>query len=253
MRANTALHAWRGRRQTIGAWLTLDSPLAAETLAHAGFDWLCVDMQHGVIDYDSTLAMLTAISTTETIPFVRVPWNDPATIMRVLDAGAYGVVVPLVNNAEEAERAVAACRYPPFGIRSAGPVRARLYGGDDYLARANDEIACIAMIETAEGIENLDAIAATPGLNAVYVGPTDLALALGLEPRGDHTDPAHEAEVARVLEVCQGHGIAAGIHTGSVAFTRKYLAMGFQMVTLGVEARWMEAGARADLDAARAP
>ena len=171
MRPNHVLRTWRDGGQAVGAWLSIPSGFTAETMAHQDFDWLCIDMQHGLIDYADAVAMLTAISTTDTIPFVRVPWNDPATIMKVLDAGAYGVVVPLVNTREEADRAVAACRYPPAGIRSAGPIRGRLYGGDDYLTGANDEIACIAMIETAEGLTNLDAIASTPGLDAIYKMP----------------------------------------------------------------------------------
>ena len=252
MRPNTALRAWRDGTGTIGAWLGVDSTFTAEVTARIGFDWVCIDMQHGVIGYEAALRMLQAIHTTETVPLVCVPWNDPATIMKVLDAGAYGVVVPLVNTREKAERAVAACRYPPAGIRSAGPIRGRLYGGDDYLTGANDEIACIAMIETAEGLANLDAIASTPGLDAIYIGPVDLAFALGLEPRGDHPDPRHQQTVGRILEACRRHGVAPGIHTGSVEYTRKWLGAGFQMVTLGTEYCWMETSASADLAAVRA-
>src|SRR5215216_4899514 len=142
MRENTVKSAWKAGKATVGAWLSIPSSYSAELMAHQGFDWLCIDMQHGVIDYRDAVAMLTAISTTETIPLVRVPWNDPAIIMKVLDAGAYGVVVPLVNNRAEAEAAVAACRYPPAGIRSNGANRASLYAGNqgDYVARANDEM-----------------------------------------------------------------------------------------------------------------
>jgi hypothetical protein len=143
MRPNTALRAWRDGKQTVGAWLSTPSSHSAEVMAHAGFDWLCVDMQHGLIGESDCYDMLRAISTTNTIPFVRVPWNEPWIIMKVLDAGAYGVVVPLVNNKEEAERAVWAANYPPPGGRSSGPARATLYAGSDYQA-PNDEIAVIA-------------------------------------------------------------------------------------------------------------
>ncbi len=129
MRPNHVLNAWRANKQTVGAWLSIDSTFTAEAMAHAGFDWLCLDMQHGMLDYNDVKKMLPAISTTDTIPFVRVPWNEPYEIMKVLDAGAYGVVVPLVNNAEEAARAVSACRYPPEGMRSFGPARAAMYAG----------------------------------------------------------------------------------------------------------------------------
>ena len=146
---------------------------------------------------------------------MRVPWNDPAMIMKVLDAGAYGVIVPMVSNRAEAERAVAACRYPPAGIRSNGPNRAALYGGADYQKHADKEVLCIAMIETAEGIEKMEEIISTPGLDAVYIGPTDLALALGLAPVMDNEEPKHVATVNRILETCRKHNVIAAMHTGS--------------------------------------
>jgi 4-hydroxy-2-oxoheptanedioate aldolase len=251
MRTNTVLEAWRAGKQTIGAWLTVDSAFNAEAMAHVGFDWLCIDMQHGVVDYGDTVAMMQAISTTAVVPFVRVPWNDPPTIMKVLDAGASGVVVPLVNNGEEAARAVSACRYPPHGIRSSGPVRARLVNGGDYVDAANDQVACIVMIETAEAIEKLDEILATPGVDAAYIGPADLAFALGLPGHGDNPHPRHLDTVTRIIEACRRHGVAPGIHTGSVEYTTKYLQLGCQMVTLGADAGFMTAGAAADLAAVR--
>lgn len=251
MRPNHVLRAWRDNKQTIGAWLSIDSSFTAEAMARAGFDWLCLDMQHGLLDYNDVKVMLPAISTTETIPFVRVPWNEPYEIMKVLDAGAYGVVVPLVNNREEAERAVAACRYPPDGIRSFGPIRGAMYGGRGYVQEANDEIACIVMIETAEALENLDEIMSTPGVDAVYIGPADLAYALGLTPTGDNDDPKHVETVTRIFEHCRKNGIAAGIHTGSLEYTKRYLDQGFHMVTLGSDNGFMGRLARSELNAAR--
>ena len=179
--------------------------------------------------------MLTAISTTNVMPFVRVPWNEPAMIMKVLDAGAYGVIVPMVSNRKEAEQAVAACRYPPVGMRSNGPNRVLLYAGADYQKHANDEVACIVMIETPEGIEKMDEIIATPGVDAAYIGPTDLALALGLAPVMDNDEPKHVATVNRILEACQRHKKIAGMHTASSKFTQRYLDQGFQMVMLGTD------------------
>src|SRR5688500_6018816 len=156
-----------------GGWITMaciSIPLGstAETMARQGYDALVVDMQHGLTDMNDVWPMRQAISQTDTVPVVRVPWNDPATIMKALDFGAYGILVPLINTAEDAAKAVAACRYPPVGMRSSGPVRAVHYGGADYLAKANDEIVIMAMIETKEGLANLDAICATKGLDAVY-------------------------------------------------------------------------------------
>ena len=251
MRENRTLRAWRDGGQTVGAWLSIPSSFTAETMAHAGFDWLCIDMQHGLIDYTDVVHMLTAISTTETVPLVRVPWNDPPTIMKVLDAGAYGVVVPLVNNAEEARRAVFACRYPPDGGRSSGPARATMYAGAGYQAGANSEIACIVMIETAEALDNLDEILSVPGVDAAYIGPSDLAYAIGLTPTGDNDDPKHVETVDRIFEACRRNGVAPGIHTGSVEYTRRYLEQGFQMITLGADRGFMAQRAGADLAAAR--
>ena len=251
MRENRTLRTWRDGGQTVGAWLSIPSSFTAETMAHAGFDWLCIDMQHGLIDYTDVVHMLTAISTTETVPLVRVPWNDPPTIMKVLDAGAYGVVVPLVNNAEEARRAVFACRYPPDGGRSSGPARATMYAGAGYQAGANSEIACIVMIETAEALDNLDEILSVPGVDAAYIGPSDLAYAIGLTPTGDNDDPKHVETVDRIFEACKRHGVAPGIHTGSVEYTRRYLEQGFQMITLGADRGFMAQRAGADLAAAR--
>ncbi len=251
MRANHVLQAWRANKQTVGAWLSIDSSFTAEAMAHVGFDWLCLDMQHGLLDYNDVKRMLPAISTTQTIPLVRVPWNEPYEIMKVLDAGAYGVVVPLVNNGEEAARAVAACRYPPDGIRSFGPTRATLYAGRGYVQEANNTIACIVMIETAEALDNLDDIMSTPGVDAVYIGPADLAYALGLPPTGDNNDPIHVEAVNKIFACTQKHKIAAGIHTGSLEYTNRYLEQGFHMVTLGSDSGFMGRLARQELKAAR--
>jgi len=251
MRKNTALAKWRAGEQTIGCWLSLANTHSAEMLANAGFDWICIDLQHGLLDYRDLLHMLPAISTTEVTPIVRVSGNDPKQIMKVLDAGALGVIVPLVNNRAEAQAAISACRYPPGGTRSFGPIRAALYGGRGYAAEANDEIACIAMIETKEGIENLESIVTTPGLGGIYIGPSDLALALGLPPRGDTDDPLHVATVARILATCKKHGVPVGIHTGGLDYTRRRLEAGFNFVTLNSDGGFMMQAAATDLAAAR--
>jgi len=251
MRTNTALAKWRAGEQTIGGWLSLANTHTAELLANAGFDWLCVDLQHGLLDYRDLLHMLPAISTTGTTPLVRVSGNDPKQIMKVLDAGAMGVIVPLVNNRDEAASAIAACRYPPDGMRSFGPIRAALYGGRGYAAEANGQIACIAMIETKEGIANLEEIVTTPGLGGVYVGPSDLALALGLPPNGDTDEPLHLETVQRILDTCKRYKVPAGIHTSSLAWAQRRLEAGFEFVTLGSDAGFMMQAASRDLAAAR--
>ena len=251
MRANRSLAAWRKGAGTVGGWLSIPNAYTAETMAQLGFDWLCVDLQHGVIDYADLREMLPAISTTETTPIVRVPWNEPYEIMKVLDLGAMGVIVPMVNNRREAEQAVQACRYPPKGFRSFGPIRAALYGGAGYAQEANDQIACIAMVETAEGLEKVDEIAATPGLDGVYIGPSDLALALGLRPVGDFGVAKHIEAIERIHRACRARSVAVGIHTTSVDATKQYLEAGFQFVTLGSDAGFMGRAAGGDLRAVR--
>ncbi|HEY5638266.1 MAG TPA: aldolase/citrate lyase family protein [Burkholderiales bacterium] len=232
MRNNRLKQLWREGKPAVGGFLSIPHCFSAEVMAHTGLDWLCIDQQHGCIDYADTVPMLAAISTTAVTPLVRVPWNEPASIMKALDAGAYGVIVPMVSNRAEAERAVAACRYPPVGMRSNGPNRALLYGGADYQKNADREMLCIAMIETTEGIEKMEEIISTPGLDAVYIGPTDLALALGLPAVMDNEEPKHVATVNRILETCRKHKVVAGIHTVSSKFTQRYLDQGFQMVML---------------------
>jgi len=179
MRANRLREIWASGGTVVNGWLAIPNAFSAETMAHQGWDSLTVDMQHGVVDYQAAVNMLTALSTTDTVPMVRVPWLDQGVVMKVLDTGAYAVICPVVNSREDAEKLVAAMRYPPAGTRSFGPIRALLYGGQDYPAHANDEVVAFAMIETRQGLDNLEDILSVPGLDAVYIGPSDLSLALG--------------------------------------------------------------------------
>jgi len=251
MRENRVKRMWQAGQPALGGWLTVPSSFSAEVMAHAGFDWLCVDMQHGVIGYQVAVTMLQAISTTETVPFVRVPWNEPGTIMKALDAGAYGVVVPIVNTAAEAAAAAMACRYPPLGIRSHGPIRAALYGGRDYIMRGNDEVLCIVQVETKESVQNLDEILSVPGVDATYIGPADLSLSLGLPPASDHDEPPFVAAIERVLEACKRHNVVPGAHAGNVVTARKRLEQGFLMVEMCDDAGSLARSAAADLRALR--
>jgi 4-hydroxy-2-oxoheptanedioate aldolase len=164
MRENAVKRLWREDKPALGGWLSIGNTFSAEVMAGQELDWLCIDMQHGVIGYDTAVPMLQTISATNVTPIVRVPWCEQAMIMKMLDAGAYGIIVPLVNSRAEAERAAAACRYPPKGIRNHGPTRAAYYAGFDYLAHANDEVLCIPQIETVEAMDNLDGILSVPGV-----------------------------------------------------------------------------------------
>src|SRR5215831_12629669 len=248
MRANKIKQMWRDKQCVTMGWLSISHPFTAEIMARQGFDALNVDMQHGLTDMANLWPMLQAISQTDTVPVVRVAWNDPAAIMKALDLGAYGIIVPLINTADEAAKAVAACRYPPVGMRSSGPVRAMHYGGADYQAKANDEIVVMAMIETKEGLANLNAICATPGLDAVYIGPSDLSFALGLAPRGDNPDPVHMATCDRIRDAAHKHGIKACMHCASATFAAGAVKRGFDLVMLCSELASMVAGVRRQLD-----
>jgi len=247
-RANRIREIWADGKAVINSWCGIPSSWSAEVMAHMGWDSLVVDMQHGMIEYQTMVTMLQAFSTTDVAPLVRVPWNDPPTIMKVLDLGAYAVIVPLVNTAEDAAKAVAACRYPPVGMRSSGPVRAVHYGGSDYVAKANDEIVVMAMIETKEGLANLEKICATPGLDAVYIGPADLSFALGMAPRGDNPDPVHIATCDKIRDAAHKAGIKAVMHCASAAFAAGAVKRGFDMIMLTSDLASMIAGARRQLD-----
>ncbi len=232
MRENTIKTIWKRGGAVINGWLGIPSSAAAENMAQAGWDGLTVDMQHGLVGYDTAVPMLQAISTTATIPTVRVPWLEPGTIMKMLDAGAYGIVCPMINTRAECEAFVGACRYPPHGYRSFGPVRAAWYGGADYFQHANDTVITMAMIETKQAMENLDDILSVPGLDSIYIGPNDLAITLGYPPSGTPTDPFVIDAIKTIVAGAKRHNIPAGIHCGSTAMAKQMIGFGFQFVTL---------------------
>jgi 4-hydroxy-2-oxoheptanedioate aldolase len=235
----------------LNGWLAVPTPFSAETMAHQGWTSLTVDIQHGVVDYQAAVAMLTAISTTDTVPVVRVPWLDPSHLMKVLDAGAYGVICPMINTREDAAALVSYTRYPPLGTRSFGPIRALLYGGPDYPEHANETVVVFAMIETRAGLDNLEEILETPGLDAVYVGPSDLSLALGCRPTFDDVDPPVAEAIEFIVAKAKEHGKVAGIHNGTPAAALKRIELGYQFVTISSDARLMASGSQQILSAMR--
>ena len=252
MRPNSVKQRWRDGLPAIGGWLSIPSSVSAEVMSHQGFDWVCVDTQHGIVDYTSAVPMLQAISTTSAMPFVRVPWNEPSIIMKYLDAGAYGIIVPMIETRADAEAAVRAARYAPLGIRSFGPLRANLYAGAGYAEESNEEIALCVMIETPKALENLDDIASVPGIDALYIGPSDLSQALGLGPRYNADNPEHAAAVTRIREACERHGKVPGIHTNGSALTSRYIEEGFKMILLTADVAGISGGASRELAVARA-
>ena len=256
MRENRLRQIWKSGGAAVNGWLAIPNGFSAETMAHQGWDTLTIDVQHGMIDYQAMVAMLQAISTTETVPVVRVPWLEPGILMKSLDAGAYGVICPMVNSREDAQKLVAWTHYAPRGTRSFGPIRALLYGGADYAQHANDEIVTFAMIETAKALDNLDEILSTEGLDAIYIGPSDLSLALGCKPTFDDLDPPAAQAVEHILERAKAHGVVAGIHNGSPEAALSRIAKGFQFVTVSSDARLMATGAQqvmAKMRAGQAP
>ncbi|HVA12561.1 MAG TPA: aldolase/citrate lyase family protein [Stellaceae bacterium] len=233
---------WAKGETVFGIFASLPCAFACEVAALPGVDYICVDQQHGVCDYRDMVEMARGIDARGAVPLTRVPANEDWIIGKNLDAGAQGVIVPMVSTPREAAKAVAACRYPPKGERSNGPARAAIVMGTRDQKALGDGVLCLPMIETREGLDNVDAIAATPGLDGLYIGPSDLAISLGLGPGLDRDEPEHVAAVAKILAACQKHKIIPGIHTGSARFAKKFSAQGFRLVTFGGDAGFLRAG-----------
>lgn len=251
MRENKVKAIWAEGGAVINGWLGIPSSVSAENMAQAGWDSLTIDMQHGLVDYSSAVPMLQAISTTATVPLARVPWNLPDLMMKILDAGAYGVICPMINTRAQCAEFISNCRYAPAGRRSVGPTRALWYGGADYTRYANDTIITMAMIETAEAMQNLDEILTTPGLDAIYVGPADLGLSLVGIPQGDPTNETVRKALKTIVEACKRHGIAAGIHCGAPAYAQEMISWGYQLVTLSSDNGLLSAIAKSTVTAMR--
>ena len=246
MRKNKLKKIFKEGKAVINGWLQIPNSFSAEVMAHQGWDSLTIDMQHGLIDYSNALPMLQAISTTEVVPMARVNWNEPGQIMKILDAGAYGIICPMVSNKDQAEKFVQACLYPPKGYRSFGPTRGLIYSGNDYVDHANEEILKFAMIETGEALQKLDEIMSTPGLNGIYIGPADLSLAIGQKPAFDNLEgtPAYE-QITNILKHAKKNNLVAWIHNATPEYAQKMIKIGFQLVTIGSDQRYMSAGAKA--------
>jgi 4-hydroxy-2-oxoheptanedioate aldolase len=248
VRKNKLKEIFKAGKPAINGWLQIPNSFTAELMANQGWDSLTLDMQHGVIDYSNAISMLQAISTTNVVPLARVNWNEPGQIMKILDAGAYGIICPMVSNKKEAENFVQACMYPPNGYRSYGPIRGLVYGGTDYAEKANDEILKFAMIETKESLDNLDDIMQTPGLDGIYIGPADLSLAIGEKPSFDKPegDPVYDV-IMNILEHAKNNKIIAGIQNGQPEYADKMIKKGFQLVTIGSDQRYMTGAAKTAL------
>lgn len=226
---------WNNGQPVLNGWLSIGNSLTAEVMAAQGYDSITIDMQHGIVDYAAAVTMLQAIRASGVTPIVRVPWLDPAMIMQALDTGAYGIICPMINTREQAEQLVSYTRYPPHGTRSFGPTRAVFSAGSDYASEANDEVFCLAMIETAEAMSNLEEIAATPGLDGLYIGPADLTISVTdgrLPPGFDRQEEEMLKVIDKILKAAQAAGIRACLHCGSPDYAANAIAQGFNLTTL---------------------
>ena len=249
MRKNKLKELFKSGKPIINSWLSLPSSFSAEVMANQGWDSVTIDMQHGLVDYSNAVTMLQAISTTNTTPMARVNWNEPGQIMKILDAGCYGIICPMVSNRKEAENFVQACQYPPKGYRSYGPIRANIYGGSDYAKFADTEILKLAMIETKEALEKLNEILETPNLDGIYIGPADLSLALGEEPGFDKAENTKAYKtIMKILDEAKKRNLLAGLHNGSADYALKMIDKGFNLVTVGSDSRYIGSGAKSDLE-----
>jgi 4-hydroxy-2-oxoheptanedioate aldolase len=242
MKVNPVLQANIAGRRSVGTWLTLGNPFVAEMFGKIGFDWIMIDRQHGSIEWNEVGPAIQAVELGGSCALVRVDWNSPELIMRALDLGAAGVVVPMVSTAEDARRAAEAARYPPRGIRSYGPLRGY------YLANAQQfEPACIVMIETRQALENLEEIARTPGVDGLFVGPADLALDLGVPiSLPMHADVM--SAIDKMVAVCASAGILPGAASFNTQNAEDLLGRGVRFITLGADISYMRRAAQQDME-----
>ena len=227
--------------KTFGGWCALNSSMAAEMMAHAGFDWLIIDNEHSIIDLSTTFHMLQAVDATDTLPFVRVPWNDVVYIKKILDAGAYGILVPYVNSVEECENAVSYAKYPTRGIRGVAGPRATGYGrySADYYQRANDELIVMCQVETAQAVDACADMCDVDGLDLIFVGPADLSASMG--HLGDLGHPEVRKAIRHVIDTCRAKGKAVGTVSTSVAQARERFEDGFNLVSVSNDTGYLRA------------
>lgn len=230
-RMNKVRQCWDKGQPVVAGWLQLGGLLHAESLATCGYDALVIDMQHSVTDFPTALAMMAVIEKGGVEPFVRMQWNDQGDVMKMLDAGAYGVIVPMVEDAGQARSFASALRYPPHGTRSYGPRRPAIRYGADYMSAAAESVVSFVMIETRKGLDNLEEILAVDGIDGVFIGPADLALALGCAPKPDSNEPQVVEAVKKILQATHAAGKRAGIFCGSGAGAHQRIKQGFDFVS----------------------
>ncbi|NTF16515.1 HpcH/HpaI aldolase family protein [Agrobacterium tumefaciens] len=250
MKPNNIKKIWSDGGCVLNGWLSIANAFSAEIMAEQDYDSVGIDLQHGIVDYQAAVSMLQAMRASGVVPLIRVPWLDPAQIMKALDAGAYGVVCPMINSRAEAEALVSYVRYPPNGVRSFGPSRAAISAGSNYGQEADGEVLCFAMIETAEAMRNLDEIVSTPGLDGVYIGPADLTIGLtGMKYSTgfDREEPELIENIKRILKAAHDAGIKAALHCGTPTYAARAAEWGFDMVTVSNDVRLLAGAAAASV------
>lgn len=249
MKPNVVKERMAAGKACINAWLMVPSSFAAEAVARAGWDSVTIDIQHGLQDYMSAVHLIQSLQAHPVTPLVRVPWNEPSLIGKTLDAGAWGVICPMINTAKDAHAFAQACLYPPLGSRSFGPVRARWYGGDrPYHEIANDEILVLPQIETQEAVDNIDAILNVPGISGIYVGPGDLGLSLGLPPMLDREESQIIEIYERLIAATAKRGQLAGIQNQTPQYAARMAQLGFRFLTISSDLAFLSVGAQRTVD-----
>jgi len=236
---------WKSGGTVISGWLTLGNRVTAEAMAQCGWDALTIDVQHGTLEYGDVLGMIQAIDVSGIPTLVRAPWNEPGIIMKLLDAGAAGVICPGIETAEDCRRFVGACKYPPKGYRSHAGTRALGYGGGGQSpASINRRVLAIAMIESLEALENLDAILATPGLSGIFIGPNDLCLSMTGSGGIDHEDGPVRDAIWRIIAACKARRMPVGLYCGGAIYAARMAAQGVDFIALASDLGLMTSGAR---------
>ncbi len=245
---NNLIDIWKSGKPVINAWLSIPNSFTAEAFGKMGWDSITIDLQHGQNDYQSSISMLQALSSSSSVPMVRVPWNEPGIIMKMLDLGVMGVIAPMINSRKDCEKFISYCYYPPIGQRSFGPMRAQLIHGMNYFNKANDNILSFAMIETREAVDNLDDILSVPSLTGIYIGPADMSSSYGLPPKFDVREDPVFSNIKMICDKAKKYNKIAGIHNGSTSYAKEMLNLGYKMVTILSDFRVMSSNSQKIVD-----
>ena len=245
---NKLFDIWNKGEASVNAWLSIPNSFTAEAFGKMGWDSVTIDMQHGQNDYSTAIAMVQGLSNSDTVPMTRVPWNEPGIIMKMLDLGVQGIIAPMINNKEDCEKFVSYCYYPPIGQRSFGPMRAQVVYGSDYHQHANKNIVSLAMVETKEAVENLDAILSVPNLTGIYIGPADMSSSYGLPPKFDVREDPVFSNIKMICDKAKKYNKIAGIHNGSTSYAKEMLNLGYKMVTILSDFRVMSSNSQKIVD-----